>query len=127
MAIGPTATTRAEKWDTAQAIAKKLQTTFGEAILAIGFYGSLARGTDGPFSDIEMWTVVEDGRNISGFEFIWGAFKVEIDVVERTGFNGYVPCEVEISGLLVQTALVGNFGQGWKGRPMLPGCACLAG
>ncbi len=86
MLVGPSATTREDKWVMINTMGEKLQQRFDQEIVAIGVYGSVARGTDGPFSDIEMWAVVEDGRKISGYEFIWGAFKVEIDVVERTEF-----------------------------------------
>lgn len=86
MVMGPFSTTREEKWAMAHQIRDRWLERYAQAVRAIGVYGSLARGTDGPFSDIEMWAVMQDGVAISSQEFVLGAFKVEIDVVERQAF-----------------------------------------
>lgn len=86
MIVGPTATTREDKWAFVHVVQEKLRKRYPKEIIAIGVYGSMARGTDGPFSDIEMWVIIRDGLKMSGHEFIWDAFKVEIDVMERRAF-----------------------------------------
>ena len=86
MLIGPFATAREEKWAMVRKIRDKWLEGYTQEVLAIGVYGSMARGTDGPFSDIEMWAVMRNGVAISGHEFVLGAFKVEIDVITRKAF-----------------------------------------
>ncbi|WP_436756531.1 nucleotidyltransferase domain-containing protein, partial [Streptomyces sp. URMC 124] len=49
-----------------------------DAILAIGLYGSLAQGIDGPYSDIELCVITKDGVSLHGHEFIYPPFKIEI-------------------------------------------------
>lgn len=55
---------------------------YGERILAIGVYGSVARGTDGPFSDMEMVCVLkESGPSVDDcYEWTPGPWKAEVDV-----------------------------------------------
>ena len=48
--------------------------------MAIGYYGSLARGTDGPYSDIEMHCVVEGSGLETTFEWNAGPWKAEVNV-----------------------------------------------
>ena len=43
----------------------------GDDILAIGLYGSIAQGMDGPYSDIELRVVTKDGVSLPGYEFIY--------------------------------------------------------
>ncbi len=40
-------------------IAAQIRAHYQEHLLALGVYGSLARGSDGPFSDIEMHCVLQ--------------------------------------------------------------------
>ena len=42
----------AERMARAEAIAAQFRAKFGKKVRAIGLYGSLARGSDGPHSDI---------------------------------------------------------------------------
>jgi predicted nucleotidyltransferase len=51
---GPGTMSRNERLQVCCDISERLQKVYGEAILATGVYGSVARGTDGPFSDIEI-------------------------------------------------------------------------
>lgn len=50
--------------------------------IAVGVYGSLARGDDGPYSDIEMFCVV-GGEVDETFEWIHAGWKIEVDVRGR--------------------------------------------
>jgi kanamycin nucleotidyltransferase len=52
------------------------------AALAVGVYGSLARGEDGPYSDIEMLCVVAGERDET-FEWVHAGWKVEVNVRGR--------------------------------------------
>ncbi len=58
METGPQPMERAERLRLAQAIADGVLEVHGEKLKAIGLYGSMARGTDGPYSDIEMFAVL---------------------------------------------------------------------
>lgn len=82
----PSATSRQEKLDFAKEVATRLQEKFGDTILAIGIYGSLAQGTDGPYSDIEMHVVTKDGFKLAPYEFIFGKYKIELTTVEKGEF-----------------------------------------
>lgn len=79
----PGQTTRDEKIILAQKISDKLIQKYGTAILATGIYGSIGKGIDGPFSDIEMHVVTQDGLQVPGAEFIYRQFKVEVDTIEK--------------------------------------------
>ncbi|MNL76109.1 Kanamycin nucleotidyltransferase [compost metagenome] len=52
--IGPREVTREDRMNIANVLANQLLEKYGEDVEAIGIYGSLARKTDGPFSDIEI-------------------------------------------------------------------------
>ncbi len=80
MPWGPQPMTHEQRLELAQRIADRLQDHYGEETLALGVYGSLARGTDGPYSDIEMHCVLH-GRGIERcFEWSSGPWKAEVDV-----------------------------------------------
>ncbi|MED4727458.1 ANT(4')-I family aminoglycoside nucleotidyltransferase [Aneurinibacillus migulanus] len=80
---GPVKISRSERLQTCQEIAARLHEVYGEKILAIGVYGSVSRGTDGPFSDIEMFCVL-GGESSEPVEFSheWsaGPWKAEVNV-----------------------------------------------
>lgn len=52
--IGPRKKTSDERMQIAHSIAQQVIAKYGANVRAIGIYGSLARKTDGPFSDIEL-------------------------------------------------------------------------
>ncbi len=62
----------------ANEIAAKFRAKFD--VLAIGLYGSLARGTDGPYSDIEMFCVVRGKEVDTSYEWSEGGWKAEVNV-----------------------------------------------
>lgn len=80
----PTATTNEEKLKVIDEIKNRIINTYGDSVLAIGVYGSIALGTDGPFSDIEMHVVAKDGTESNTHEFIYGKFKIEINVNQKS-------------------------------------------
>jgi kanamycin nucleotidyltransferase len=79
MSSGPQPISPEERRRTMQAIAHDLQSHFQDQLVALGVYGSLARDSDGPFSDIEMHCVVK-GKGIE-FVYEWsaGPWKAEVN------------------------------------------------
>lgn len=75
---GPQPFSHAERMSRAREIAAKFQARFD--VLAIGLYGSLARGDDGPYSDIEMYCVVRGQGIDEDYEWSEGAWKAEVNV-----------------------------------------------
>jgi kanamycin nucleotidyltransferase len=77
---GPKPMDRSLRRDLARQIATQIQGHYRDDVLAIGVYGSLARGTDGPYSDIEMHCVVRGSGVDVCHEWSAGAWKAEVDV-----------------------------------------------
>lgn len=78
---GPTATNQKERRQRALAIATRFKEHYGDQVLAIGLYGSLAKDSDGPFSDIEMHCVLKgEGIEHQYFEWSAGPWKAEVDI-----------------------------------------------
>lgn len=82
----PTATTRDEKMAIINKISDRLLKKYPEKVLAIGVYGSIGQGTDGPFSDIEMHVITRDGADLERHEFVYEPFKIEIDTEQKSNF-----------------------------------------
>ncbi len=61
-------------------IARRFQIHYGADVLAIGVYGSLARGTDTDFSDIEMYCILKGTQIDTPCEWSNGNWKAEVDV-----------------------------------------------
>lgn len=79
---GPVNISRIERLQTCYEIASRLHEVYGEKIHAIGVYGSISRGTDGPFSDIEMFCVLNESSESVDFCYEWsaGPWKAQVDV-----------------------------------------------
>ena len=56
---------------------------YGDQVLAIGYYGSVAKGTDGPYSDIEMQCVINGSGLENTYEWNAGPWKAEVNVQSR--------------------------------------------
>lgn len=82
----PTATTRNEKMQMIEEIRKRLLLNYRDKILAIGVYGSIGQGNDGPYSDIELHVVTKDGVSLDSHEFIYDKFKIEISKKQKSEF-----------------------------------------
>ncbi|MFU1796663.1 ANT(4')-I family aminoglycoside nucleotidyltransferase [Paenibacillus azoreducens] len=80
---GPVKISKSERFQTCQEIAARLHEVYQDKILAIGVYGSVSRGTDGPFSDIEMFCVLEESNEDVEFSYEWsaGPWKAEVNVL----------------------------------------------
>lgn len=79
---GPVKISRSERFQNCQDIAERLHEVYKEKILAMGVYGSVSRGTDGPFSDIEMFCVLDESSEKIEFSHEWsaGPWKAEVNV-----------------------------------------------
>lgn len=82
----PAPTTRKEKLEMISILKDRLLAARGEDMLAIGVYGSIALGTEGPYSDIEMHVITKDGIKIETLEFVYDKFKIELSTNEKTAF-----------------------------------------
>jgi kanamycin nucleotidyltransferase len=89
MFTGPQPQDRAARLRMVDKIVDDLRATHGDRIIAIALYGSLAKGIDGPFSDIELFCVVQ-GNNIDySHEWVYGVSKAEVnlyseDMIQRS-------------------------------------------
>ncbi|MFB7157304.1 ANT(4')-I family aminoglycoside nucleotidyltransferase [Lysinibacillus sp. NPDC056232] len=77
--IGPKKVTREERMEIAYAIANQVLERFGSKVQAIGIYGSLARKTDGPFSDIEIKCILNTLDESFTYEWTAGRWKAEVN------------------------------------------------
>jgi kanamycin nucleotidyltransferase len=77
---GPKSMDRSRRLELARHIVDQIQDHYRDDVLAIGVYGSLARGTDGPYSDIEMHCVVRGQGVDVCHEWSAGPWKAEVDV-----------------------------------------------
>ncbi|MNZ72459.1 Kanamycin nucleotidyltransferase [compost metagenome] len=81
---GPVKISREERLQICHEIASRLHEVYGDKIVAIGVYGSVSRGTDGPFSDIEMLCVLSVSESSESIEFSYewlaGPWKAEVNV-----------------------------------------------
>jgi kanamycin nucleotidyltransferase len=78
---GPQPMAHAARWSLSEQIADQLKHHFTNRLLAIGVYGSLARGDDGPYSDIEMHCVIRGDGIDTCYEWSAGPWKAEVDVI----------------------------------------------
>ena len=79
MLLEPTPTQRADRFNLAEQIVQRILTVRGEQVLAIGLYGSLARGTDQLYSDIEMKCVLNTNAEDYSQEWVECGCKVEVN------------------------------------------------
>ncbi|CAN5404981.1 aminoglycoside O-nucleotidyltransferase ANT(4')-Ia [soil metagenome] len=88
MFSGPQPQDRAARRRVVDKIVQDLHSTHGEQIIAIALYGSLAQELDGPFSDIELFCVVQGNAIDYSHEWVYSVNKAEVnvyspDVVDR--------------------------------------------
>ncbi len=79
MAGGPQPITRRERLALAYEIADRARAYRSGDLLAVGLYGSLARGDDGPYSDIEILCVLRTRDEDYSHEWTAGPWKAEVD------------------------------------------------
>ncbi len=77
--IGPGKVSREERMEIAYSIANQVLERYGSRVQAIGVYGSLARKTDGPFSDIEIKCILNALDEDFCYEWTAGDWKAEVN------------------------------------------------
>jgi kanamycin nucleotidyltransferase len=76
---GPQKSTHEERRAIADAVLSWLKAEHRDELVAVALYGSTALKIDGPFSDVEMWAVVEDRAGAkSDLEWVWGPGKLAV-------------------------------------------------
>jgi kanamycin nucleotidyltransferase len=81
MQTGPQPFTHDEHLARAEAIAAQFRAKFGRKIRAIGLYGSVAKGTDRPYSDIEIVCIVKGNHFEQNYEWCEGSWKAEVNLL----------------------------------------------
>ncbi|BFH17962.1 ANT(4')-I family aminoglycoside nucleotidyltransferase [Paenibacillus melissococcoides] len=83
--LGPVPISKEARMETCRKIADRLHEKYGKRIKAIGVYGSIARGMDGPYSDIEMFCVLRKSSEAADDCYEWsaGPWKAEVDVMSE--------------------------------------------
>lgn len=76
---GPAAQSREDRHRRLEAMLDRLRRDYGEGLLAAALYGSLSRGEDGPYSDIELFCLLDEPGDRT-LEWIYGAGKAEINL-----------------------------------------------
>lgn len=71
--------THADRMALAERIMRRAFERYGSDVLAVGVYGSTARGDDGPYSDLEMMVIVREGESHT-HEWAAGPWKAEVNV-----------------------------------------------
>lgn len=74
---GPVEISRQERLEICYELANRLQEVYDKQIIAIGVYGSVSRGTDGPYSDIEMLCVLKNADEEVDFSYEWSIRALE--------------------------------------------------
>lgn len=80
MQDGPRAQTHVQRQEVLQRIIADLHKIYGQKLLAIGLYGSMARQEDLPFSDIELFCIVEGTHIDQSKEWVYGLGKAEVNI-----------------------------------------------
>lgn len=85
---GPQSVTNEQRRELVDTVVEQLRRRYGERLLAVALYGSTARDADGPYSDIELWAVLDDGAFGVDFEesleWVHGRGKAEVNLMSRT-------------------------------------------
>jgi kanamycin nucleotidyltransferase len=77
---GPQSLSHSQRLSIAYEIAEHMKHSFHHDLLGIGLYGSLAREQDGPYSDIEIFGVLQTDHYEQRFEWCTAEWKAEVDL-----------------------------------------------
>lgn len=77
---GPVAQTHDQKFAIAQEISDRLRHHYQSQVKAVGLFGSVARGADGPYSDVELFCILEGQGIEKVFEWAAGPWKALVNV-----------------------------------------------
>lgn len=77
---GPKPQTNADRQAILERIVADLQKSYGDQIIAIGLYGSMSRGSDLPYSDVELCCILRGEEIDETKEWVYGASKAEVNI-----------------------------------------------
>jgi hypothetical protein len=77
---GPRPLTRHQRLAVVDSIVARLLEAHRDRVVAIGLYGSTGRGADAPYSDIEMFCVIDRPGEDHRYEWIHGDGKAEVEL-----------------------------------------------
>lgn len=83
---GPQSQTTAQRMAMVEHIAAHIHQKYPQQVTAIGLYGSLGQSKDLPFSDIELWCVLNSTGENFDYEWIYGAGKAEVNFRSQAVF-----------------------------------------
>lgn len=83
MSGGPQPRNRSERLTLAHEITGRALTRYGDELIAIGLYGSTARGTDGPYSDLEILGILQPAGEEYTYEWVYGPWKAEVNFLSQ--------------------------------------------
>lgn len=90
---GPQSVTGEQRRELVDTVLEQLRRRHGERLLAVALYGSTAREADGPYSDIELWAVLDDGAFGADFdetlEWVHGRGKAEVNLMSRSAVEAF--------------------------------------
>ena len=69
-------------------IASQIIDSYKDAVLAICIYGSVAKKLDRPYSDLEIFCVVNDNLELTSKFYVYDGLLVEIDYFQESKFLG---------------------------------------
>lgn len=67
----------------AHALAARLTALYGDQIMLVGAFGSLTRGEDTPWSDLDMLVITRPGAGIASRTFIYQSIPVVLNTVDQ--------------------------------------------
>lgn len=76
---GPQPQSRADRLQIVDRIVADVHRTYGDTLQAMALYGSVGRGSDGDYSDIEIWCMLSTPGVDTSEEWVYGPNKVEVD------------------------------------------------
>lgn len=79
MRLDPQPIQHTDRLNLAEEVTQRILAKYREQVLAVGIYGSLARGTDQLYSDIEMKCVLNTSEEEYSYEWIERSCKIEVN------------------------------------------------
>lgn len=84
---GPVPQARAARQAIVDRILADLQRTYADQIIAVGLYGSMARASDLPYSDVEIYCVLMGEEIDLVHEWVYGPSKAEVNIMSADVFR----------------------------------------
>lgn len=81
---------REERLELAHTIRDRLVDALGDDVLLVGLYGSTARGTDTPWSDLEMLVVTREGAGLESRHLVYRGTAVGYTAIDEARLRGHL-------------------------------------